>query len=201
MLNEIEKLFSEREPKIIGNYEKNAVMLFLIEEKGKLYILFEVRALNLNHQPGDISLPGGKLEAGEEPKDAAVREAIEELNIQSEDIEMLGEMDYFVSPYNMIIYPFIAKLKRKDIEPNKEEVNHVFKVPLEYFMENHAEVYEIGVEPNIPEDFPYHLIIGGKNYKFRTGKMKQYFYQYNGYIIWGFTALIIKSFVDILKKL
>lgn len=201
MLNEIKKIFSERNPQILGDYEKSAVIIFLVEEKGKLYILFEVRALNLSHQPGDISLPGGKIELGEEPKDTAIREAMEELNVQRDDIEVIGEMDYFVSPYNMIIYPFVCKLKRKEIDPNKEEVNHVFKVPLEYFMENEPTNYEVNIVQKFPENFPYHLIIGGKNYKFKTGKMNQYFYQYNGYVIWGVTALIIKSFVETFKKL
>ncbi|PRR78855.1 putative NUDIX hydrolase [Clostridium liquoris] len=201
MLNEIKKLFSEREPKILGEYEKSAVIIFLIEEKGKLYILFEVRALNLNHQPGDISLPGGRIEPKENPMDAAIRESIEELNVEREDIEVLGSMDYFVSPYNTIIYPFICKLNRKEIKPNKDEVNHVFKVPLDYFMKNDPIGYEVKIMPDFPENFPYHLIIGGKSYKFRTGKMEQYFYQYNGYVIWGFTALIIKSFVEILKQI
>ncbi|KAJ49484.1 8-oxo-dGTP pyrophosphatase MutT (NUDIX family) [Clostridium tetanomorphum] len=200
MFSEIEKLFSKRENKIIGEYEKSAVIVFLIEEKGEVYILFEVRSLNLASQPGDVSLPGGRIERGEEIKDAAIREAIEELNVKKEDIDILGAMDYFVSPYNMIIYPFVARLKVKDVHPNKDEVNHVFKVPINYFMENEPEGYKIKIISQLPKDFPYHLIIGGKDYKFKTGNMKQYFYQYNGYVIWGFTALIIKNFVNILKE-
>jgi len=48
-------------------------------------------------------------------------------------------------------------------------------------------------------NFPYHLIRGGENYKFHKGKLQQLFYQYEEYVIWGFTALMVKRFVDIIK--
>lgn len=200
MLKKIEKIFKNREANILGNLKKTAVMILLSEENGKTNIIFEVRAFNLRHQPGDICLPGGKVEDGESPMEASIRETMEELNLERNDIEFIGSMDYIVTPYNFIIYPFISKLNKKDITPNSDEVDHVFKVPIEFFKENSPDFYELSLMPEPGEKFPYDLIRNGRNYKFRIGKVPEYFYKYKEYIIWGFTAFIVKSFVEILDK-
>ncbi|WP_406542305.1 NUDIX hydrolase [Clostridium ljungdahlii] len=200
MIDKINDIFKSRKANMIGHYNKNSVMIPLCSMDGELNLLFEVRSLNLKHQPGDICFPGGKMEKGEIPKDTAIRETMEELNLNREDIEFIGDMDYIVTPYNFIMYPFVCKLNREDISPSKEEVDHVFTVPLNFFIDKEPVLHEIEIVPHPKEDFPYNLIIGGENYKFRRGKMPSYFYTYKDYIIWGFTALIIKKFTDIIKN-
>ena len=199
MLTEIEEKFKNRKGKMIGEYRRSSVMLLIKEEAGELYLCFEVRALNLKHQPGDICLPGGKIEKNEEPFLAAIRETKEELNLKDEDIEFLGEMDYYISPYNSIMYSFVSKLKTEIVEPNADEVDHVFWVPLKFFLENEPLGYDVTITPQMGENFPYHFIRGGENYKFHKGQIKQFFYQYEDYVIWGFTAMIVKKFTDLLK--
>lgn len=200
MIDDIKDVFKNRDAGIIGKHKKSAVMLLLSEENGEISLVFEVRANTLKSQPGDICLPGGKIEEFESAKEAAVRETIEELNLNENDIEYLGEMDYFISPYGSIMYPFVAKLNKKEINPNLAEVDHVFKVPLSFFINEEPFLYEAEIGPYLKEDFPYHLIRGGKSYKFSKGNLKQYFYKYNDYIIWGFTAIIVKSFIDVIKE-
>jgi 8-oxo-dGTP pyrophosphatase MutT (NUDIX family) len=200
MISKIENIFKNRKTEIIGNYRKSAVMLLLSEEAGEAHLVFEVRANTLRHQPGDICLPGGKIEVNESPRDAAIRETLEELNLDAQDLEYVGEMDYFISPYGTIMYPFVAKLNRGEVTPNQGEVDHIFKVPLSFFLDKEPQAYEMEIGPNLKEDFPYHLVKGGKNYKFSRGTMKQYFYPYGDYVIWGFTAMVVKSFIDIIKK-
>ncbi|MCY6370865.1 NUDIX hydrolase [Clostridium ganghwense] len=199
-MEKIKKTFIDRKAKPIGKYRNSAVMILLIEEEGETYILFEKRALTLKRQPGDISLPGGLIEENETPMEAAMRETEEELNVKGVNIELIGPMDYFISPYYTIMYPFVGKLHTNQITPNKDEVDHVFKVPLKYFLENEPMCYKLDIGPKLKDDFPFHLIEGGRNYKFGTGKINEYFYLYDDYVIWGFTALIIKRFVEILKE-
>lgn len=200
MIEQIEYVFSGRKASIIGEFKKSAVMLLLFEDKDDTYIIFEERAHSLRHQPGDICLPGGKIEKQESPKETAIRETMEELNLNLEDITFIGEMDYFISPYRSIMYPFVAKTSIENIKPNKAEVDHIIKVPISYFLENEPISYDMEIAPNLKDDFPYYLIKGGKEYKFSRGILKQYFYNYEGVVIWGFTAMIIKKFVDIIKK-
>lgn len=196
----IEKIFNTRKASIIGEYRKSAVMLLLLEDNGETFLIFEERAHSLRHQPGDICLPGGKIEELESPKETAIRETMEELNLKKEEICFIGEMNFFVSPYGSIMYPFVAKTNKKDINPSNEEVDHILMIPLSYFLITEPLLYEMEIGPNLKDDFPYNLIKGGRNYKFSRGKLKQYFYEYEGHIIWGFTAMIVKSFIDIIKK-
>lgn len=202
MINNIKDIFKDRKTKPIGKYKNSAVMILLCEdeENHDLNIVFEVRSNKLKTQPGDICLPGGMIEEGETPKEAAIRETMEELNLSKEDIEYVGDMDYFISPYGMFMYPFISKTKLEKIMPSKEEVDHIFTVPLKFFMESTPLLYELGIGAINKEGFPFHLINGGEEYKFRQGKLKEYFYEYDNYVIWGFTAQIIKSFIDIIKS-
>lgn len=199
-LDIIKKIFESRKGQLIGKYKKSAVMILLCEVEGKEHIIYEQRAFTLKHQPGDICFPGGKIDEGETPVEAAVREVSEELGVEKSEIEVIGEMDYFISPYGAIMYPFVGRLNTKNINPNKDEVDHIFMVPLEFLENNQPEVHEINIMPQIKDDFPFHMIYGGREYKFARGKMLQYFYSYENHYIWGFTALITKCFIDIIKN-
>ncbi|WP_347559656.1 NUDIX hydrolase [Clostridium amazonitimonense] len=200
-IDNIAQIFNKKQGKIMGDLKKSAVMLLLQDVDGKPHLIFEVRALTLRHQPGDICLPGGKIENMEKPKEAAIRETMEELNLQREDIEYLGEMDYFVTPYSSIIYPFVGKISsQKILNPSPYEVDHIFKVPLEFLIKEKPIEFNMEIGPRNTEGFPFHLINRGKDYKFSSGIMPQYFYQYENYIIWGFTARIVREFIKVLEE-
>ena len=55
-------------------------------------ILYEVRAKDLDRQPGEVCFPGGQIEEGETPLEAALRETEEELGICRDDIEIVTEL-------------------------------------------------------------------------------------------------------------
>jgi 8-oxo-dGTP pyrophosphatase MutT (NUDIX family) len=200
MTDKIIDIFSNRKGKVIGEYKRSAVMIFLMEDAEELQIVFEVRSRRLRRQPGDICLPGGRVEKGEQPMETAVRESMEELMISSESFSVIGEMDFLVSPYNSIIYPFISTLDTQKIQPNPDEVERILKVPLKFFMETEPELHEVDIVQSPKPDFPYGLINNGVDYKFTNGVFPEYFYVYEGNVIWGFTALIVKRFIDIIKN-
>lgn len=180
-----------------------AVVLPLINIEGRWEVIYEVRSNNLKRQPGEISFPGGQVEEGENYRQAAIRETMEELNIGEENISIIGELDFLVSRDNTIIYAFVAIIENihiDDINPNLEEVDHIFTVPIDFFLNNEPKLYYIDLHPIFSEDFPYNLIPNGKDYKWRMGKHSVYFYNYEDYIIWGYTARMTKNFIDIIKK-
>ncbi len=200
MINKLEEIFKNKIPNVIGEFQKSAVMILLMEDSKELSLVFEVRAHKMRSQPGDVCLPGGKVELGESPRETSIRETMEELNLQREQIEVIGEMDYYISPYGNIMYAFVGKLKCGEINPNQDEVDHIFKVPLRFFIDKEPLLYKMEIGPVNQKGFPFHLINGGEDYKFRKGYLDEYFYEYNNKIIWGFTAQIIKSFIDVLKN-
>lgn len=196
----IKTLLQNRVPKEIGSYKRNSVMILLYEENDEIYLTLEKRALNLRHQPGDICMPGGKIEKGETPIEAAIRETVEELGIDKEDLEVYSAMDYLITPFSVIMYPFVAKIKELKDTYSKDEVDSLIKVPLKFLLENEPIYHEGELIVDRGEDFPYDLIRGGEGYKFSKCMYETYFYIWEDEVVWGHTARIIYEFIKILKK-
>ncbi|ALC90929.1 NUDIX hydrolase [Bacillus sp. FJAT-18017] len=202
--NEIISKMTLHSPKILGseNFSKYAVLLPLVEMEEGVSVLFEVRSLDLRRQPGEICFPGGRMDPTDKnEKEAAIRETIEELGIAREHIKHVNQLDFMISPFGMIIYPYAGFLEGfEKLQPNLSEVGEVFTVPLKFFMETEPEVYHINIKPEPEENFPFDRVIGGKDYDFRAARMDEYFYEYEGRIIWGLTARILAHFIEILKE-
>lgn len=198
----IEKV-KDRVPQPLEIKREYAVVVPLINIEGSWEIIYEVRAKNLKRQPGEISFPGGKVEEKETYRDAAIREAMEELNIKRENINIVGELDYLLTRDNTTIHSFLAIIENidiDDIKPSHEEVDHIFTVPIDFFVKNEPKLYYVELHPAISNDFPYNLIPNGKDYNWRIDKYSVYLYNYRDYIIWGYTAKMTKSFIDIIKR-
>ena len=197
-LMRIKAKLQNKSPTPVDVKDRFSVMIPLIKRKGEIHLLFEKRALTLRNQPGEISFPGGRIEKNESPRDAAIRETCEELLIGDGDVEIYSEGDFLVNPYAAIIYTFIGEIKKDffEISPSKSEVERIFTVPLKFFMENNPKSYSLNLKVNRSEDFPYHLIPNGESYKFKRGREEVLFYDYKGEIIWGFTAKMVRRFVE-----
>lgn len=202
---EIESLLEKLEGRKVASIEpmsKFSVLLPLIKISNRWELIFEFRSMDLKTQPGEISFPGGRLEENEDYMEAAIRETQEELNIKRENISILGELDYLISYSNMRIHCFLGTIEGVDLEniwPNPHEVDHIFTVPLDYFLENKPKEYYLEMETKFNAEFPYNLIPNGEDYKFRKPRRNIYFYQYNNYTIWGYTAAMVKHLVEIIK--
>ena len=183
-----------------NSMRRSAVFIPLVRKDGEIHILFEVRASSLKHRPSEISFPGGGIEEGETPMEAAIRETQEEIGSYPEDIKIISELDLLVTPVKYIIHPFAGYLYNIDhISLNKDEVDHVFMVPLSYLLENHPKKYFNTVQVVPDQDLPFDLIPGNKNYKFENGKSQILFYKYKDYVIWGITAKILYNFLEFFK--
>ena len=73
-------------------------------------------------------------------------------------------------------------------------------MPLEFFQNTEPLVYDAEMRMVKKDDFPYHLIVGGENYKWPVRIDKELFYEYEGHVVWGITARIINSFVKLLGR-
>ncbi len=94
-------------------------------------VLFTLRTKTVATHKGQVSFPGGKIEPGEAPEKAALRETCEELGIPEEHIRILGFFGSFpTATSGWTIKAFIGLVSRKGITPLEAEVEEVFLVPL-----------------------------------------------------------------------
>lgn len=176
---------------------KSAVCIPLIETTQGYDILFEVRSSKIIHQPGDVCFPGGMLEPEETAEEAAVRETMEELLISREQITVLGLMDVLYTGNRLMIYPYAALLQEYQGTYSEDEVERVFAVPLDFFLNTEPKVYQVEAQVIPGEDFPYELVHGGRTYNWRKRREDILFYRYKDHVIWGLTAKIMRSFSEI----
>ncbi len=203
MIQKITNSFYNFKPQINGykNLVKASVLIPLIQKHSDLFLLFEVRSNNLNTSPSEISFPGGKFDASDITlKKTAIRETCEELGLSEENISITTPLNVLVTPFNMIIHPFLGTIDDyNSISINNAEVDHIFLVPLNFFIDTEPKSYKHKIKIHPCDDFPYSLIPNGQNYKFKEGVYDTLIYEYDNYVIWGITARIIKDFVDTIK--
>lgn len=203
-LDLVQSKLKSHTPSILGSdkFSKYAVMVPLIQKEDGIHVLFEVRSLQLRRQPGEICFPGGRIDPQDpDEKSAAIRETMEELGISSDNLSEVFPLDFMISPFGMMIYPFAGIIEGPEkIQPNPTEVGEVFTVPLTYFIENDPDIYNIHFKVEPEENFPFDLIVGGENYNWRTRALDEYFYLYEEKAIWGLTAKILAHFIEIMKQ-
>ena len=197
-VRDIEEKLKKRPVGTVDWYKFFSVTIPLIETEEGLSMVFEVRAAGLKTQPGDICFPGGRMEEGETALQCALRELKEETGISPSDLRVLGQFDTLHEVSGHTLYTFAVSLAPQALQKarlNQEEVAELFTVPLKFFRENTAEIYDIDVVSDV-SDFPYDKTGISPDYKWRKGKNLLPLYRYEDKIIWGITARIVKWFIE-----
>lgn len=98
---------------------------------GDAAFLLTRRAPKLRAHAGQLALPGGRVDAGETPQQAALRELDEELGLALDESHILGTLDDYPTRSGYLIAPVVlwAPLEAV-ITPNPAEVAHLFRIPL-----------------------------------------------------------------------
>lgn len=200
-MDEVRRIFQTYKPRPLDVEKAYAVLIPLAKLDGEWHILFEHRANGIS-QAGDAAFPGGRVEAGEEFEQAAVRETTEELGLSPDKIDVVGEMDYIVMG-KRIISCYVGELAIEsldDLALNKYEVDHVFTIPLRELKTMAPDVHYVAHHQQVADDFPFDLIPGGKQYNFGRSEQREIlFYNIQEEYLWGMTAKLTARFVDILK--
>ena len=155
---------------------EGAVLVVLYPVEEQVHLVLTVRAAHLSNHAGQISLPGGRVEPGEQPVEAALREAWEEIGIPVDELVVLGSLSpLYIPPSNYCLTPIVAALGHQPVfEPHDGEVAAVLEVPVRHFTERGNRLQETHMVEGTPRRVPY--------YPF--GEQK----------IWGATAMILTEF-------
>ncbi|WP_051296481.1 NUDIX hydrolase [Anaeroarcus burkinensis] len=192
----------QREVKLLQKgYFRAAVVVPILEIHGELAVLFQVRSSQMAWQPGDICFPGGRVQLDETPCQAARREMAEELGIDEDCLDLVGELPEVASPIGVWLHPYAGVLQDcKELKLQSEEVAETFCIPLAELLAMTPEVGRMEMATKPMPGFPHHLLPEYSKEWRRRGEYDVYFYVWKDRVIWGLTAQVLKNFLDVYRK-
>ena len=163
-------------------WRRAAVLVPLLKTASGWDVLFIVRTHTVAEHKGQVAFPGGTMDPEDiSLADTALREAQEEVGLNPANVRILGSLPDFYTISNYLITPFVGVIDWPfKILPSLEEVSRVFTIPLVWL----AAPIHYEERPYIRPESVYENVI---------------FYQpYDGEILWGATARIMLTFLEIL---
>lgn len=102
-------------------------------------LLLTRRSTRLRKHAGQWALPGGRIDRGETPEEAALREMDEEVHLRLDASAVLGRLDDFVTRSGFVITPVVVWAgAAREITPNPDEVASVHRIPVSEFLRGDA---------------------------------------------------------------
>lgn len=179
-LEAVERALASSNPRAldIPGYRHAAVLVPLLDTDDGLELLLTVRSAHLRSHAGQIALPGGRLEPGEDFIDAALRETAEEVGLAVDRDDVIGVLSDHPSPAGFVARPVVASVPwPQDMTLDPGEVAEAFTVPLD-------ELRAVA---------PSSQLVSLDQYQRRI-----YAYRWGPRNIWGFTGNVIRNLFDVL---
>jgi len=151
-----------------------AGVLVAITDEADPHLVLTRRAQHFNSHSGEVAFAGGKQDATDpDIVFTALREAHEEINLSAQHVKIIGPLDQVVSRFGYVVTPIVGLIPA-DVEfiANPDELDAIFKVPLRFFLESE------------PHDY------------FERGNISIPSFHYDGFRIWGLTAMMITEMVN-----
>ncbi len=165
------------------NPKSASVMILLYQNQfGEVEFPVTMRVSYNGAHSHQFSLPGGQFEEQDISFDeTAIRETVEELGVDYDNIEIVKQLsEIYIPPSNFLVYPYIGIYNGDPLfQPDEREVQYVVPLDLEAFLNADHEVFEQEFSGQVVEIPGYN--IGDQEY------------------LWGATAMILEEFKDYLK--
>ena len=155
-----------------------AVLIPVVDRDGDLSVIFTRRTDHLPDHAGQISFPGGRIEADDQsPEDAALRETEEEIGLPRSRVEILGRLDRYDVRTGFSVTPVVGLVEPPfELVPDAHEVAETFEVPLAFLLD--------------PENHQRHeRKVDGQDRHF-------YAVPYGNHFIWGATAGMLMNLYE-----
>lgn len=160
-----------------------SVLILLYPDEGVIKFPLTKRPDYLGAHGGQVSLPGGKSEGGEDAIQTALREGEEEIGVSQKHVQVIGRLsDFFVIPSNFMVTPVIAFAKDKpQFVPQQSEVDRILEGSLPELLRPDAiQTKEIVAAKMYPMMAPHFLI--------------------DGEVVWGATAMMLNELRMIIQQ-
>src|SRR3972149_3993297 len=159
-----------------------AILILVYDRDGEAHVVFTERTHQVEHHKGQISFPGGTCDDGDDSLETtALRETAEEIGVQPEDVELIGQLDEMLTISNFRVTPYVGILKADFEYPfvaNSHEVAQVGQVPLPHLMD------EQNMELEVRQHKGKQLLVPA--------------YTYQDHRIWGATARMLRQFLELI---
>ncbi len=171
------------EPK---NYfpKKSAVLILLYPHGNSINTILIQRPVYEGVHSGQIAFPGGKFEENDRIlENTALREANEEIGINTNNIKLIGNLtDVYISPSNFLVKPFVGFVPEiSELKADSYEVSQII----------HSDLFSLNNEN----------IKGIKTIEHSNGfKIKTPYYEVEGFTVWGATAMMISELNAVVSK-
>jgi 8-oxo-dGTP pyrophosphatase MutT (NUDIX family) len=164
-------------PETVASAKPAAVLAPIVARHGGPTVLLTLRAARMRSHSGQVAFPGGRIDVGETPQEAAMREAYEEIGLEERYIEPVGWLDPYLTGTGYRIMPLVAIVDPAfALKINAHEVEEVFETPLSFLMD--------------PSNHQRHE-------REWQGRMRRFYAMpHEGRYIWGATAGILRNLYE-----
>ncbi|MGB0361278.1 MAG: CoA pyrophosphatase [Endozoicomonas sp.] len=179
MLEQVEQRLTYHQSRKIGAQLTEAAVLIPITDSHEPELVFTRRAPHMNTHSGEVAFPGGKRDYSDTSLiHTALRESFEEIGLPFDKVRVIGQTGSVISRFGLEVTPVVGIINvATPLKANVNELDRIFKVPINYFLNND------------------HITFSHWKLKNQDYMMPSFYYQ--DYLIWGLTAVILVEFLNI----